>query len=278
MAPHRPRVTFVVPSFNEPAQIISQSLASVAAQTFDDFECLVVDESTDPQAAANCRALCAQDPRFRYLRPERRLGLAGSLNLGIAQARGELIARFDSDDLCLPDRLAKQVSFLAEHPEVDVLGGGLEIIDEDGRTLAFRSYPQTHDGIERRMHFTTTIAHPTVMMRRRVIEACGGYNPEFRFAEDLDLWLRLLNHGVQFANLPLVLVRYRQQNTRRSSRHWRFNLRARTRNFGLRRLPQRLLGLAAIALWSSLPDTLQERIFHRLVLRCDSSPIAPLPR
>lgn len=269
MNPQRPRVSVVVPSFNEPAPVIRQSLASVAAQTFDDFECLVVDDSTDAQAAATCRALCEQDVRFRYLRPEQRLGLAGSLNLGIAQARGELIARFDSDDLCLPDRLAQQVAFMAANPEVDVLGGGLEIIDEGGRTLAFRSYPPTHDEIERRIHFTTTIAHPTVIMRRRVIDAAGGYDPAFRFAEDLDLWLRLLNRGARFANLPEVLVRYRQQNTRRSPRHWRFNLRARTRNFGLRRLPQRLLGLAAIALWISLPDAVQERLFHRLVLRRD---------
>jgi len=262
-----PRVSLVVPAFNEPLDVLAQSLGSIRQQTFADFECLVVDESSDAALAQGCRALCSEDPRFRYIRPAQRLGLAGSLNLGLQEAKGELVARFDSDDVCLPERLALQVSFLDAHPEVGVLGGALEVVSEQGQTLAFRDYPQDHTTIERRMQFTNAIAHPTVMLRRSVLLAHGGYGPEFRSAEDLELWLRLLNRGVRFANLGAVLVRYRQDSTVRNRQNWVFNRRARMRNLHLRHLPLRLAGIAAVTVWAWLPQWVQERAFKSLLLR-----------
>lgn len=262
-----PRVSLVVPAFNESQDVLLASLASVRDQAFGDFECLVIDESTRPEAARACADFCATDGRFRYVHPTQRIGLAASLNLGIKMARAPLIARFDSDDLCNPDRLGLQVAYLDAHPDIGVLGGGLEIMDEQGSTLAFRDYPQEHDRIVARMHTTTAVAHPTIMMRKAVLEAHGSYDPTFRFAEDLDLWLRLANRGVRFANLSQVLVRYRQQNTRRNPAHWQFNLKARTRNFAWTHVPRRLLGLAAIASWSHLPAAVQEKVFHGMLLR-----------
>jgi glycosyltransferase involved in cell wall biosynthesis len=262
-----PKVTVVIPAFNEPSDVLALSLGSVYAQTFTDFECIVIDESTDPASAAACRDFCAQDKRFRYVHPESRLGLAASLNMGISLAQGELIARFDSDDVCMPNRLALQVGYMTAYPNVDVVGGGLEIISDAGKTLAFRDYPEDHATIERRFQTTTPIAHPTVMVRKHIFDRHGGYDPSFRFAEDLDLWLRLLNQGVRFANLKEVLVRYRQQNTRRNPVHWRYNLRARTRNFSMRELPMRLVGICAMAVWGSLPVGVQERVVYGLLLR-----------
>lgn len=268
-------MTLVVPAFNEPADVLRQSLDSVATQTLANFECIVVDESTDSAAAAACRSLCERDARFRYVHPVERIGLAASLNLGISLARAPLIARFDSDDVCMPDRLARQVAHMEAHPEVGVLGGGLEIMDESCRTLAFRSYPPSHEVIERKLQTTTPIAHPTVMMRKALIELHGGYDPSFRFAEDLDLWLRLVNRGVRFANLSEVLVRYRQQHTSRNPNHWQFNLRARKRNFSMRHLPRRLVGLCIIAIWGKLPVGLQQRVFHGLLLRTGTPSTEP---
>ena len=256
-----------MPSFNEAPTVVQASLASVRAQTWRDFECIVVDESTDAECAEACRQACECDARFIYVHPSDRIGLPRSLNLGLAQARGEYVARFDSDDLCMPDRLAQQVACLDAQPHIGVVGGALEIIDEGGATLAFRGYPLTHREIARGMQLTTTMAHPTVMFRRALVEQHGGYDPEFRFAEDLDLWLRWINAGVTFANLPQRLVRYRQQNTRRHQNHWRDNLRARRRNFASPYLLRRMAGVCCIALWSALPTPLQERIFRVLMLR-----------
>jgi len=159
------------------------------------------------------------------------------------------------------------VDYLGQNPDIGVLGGGLEIISSDEQTLALRNYPERHAEIERRMQFTAAVAHPTVMVRRDLFVRHGGYDPSFRFAEDLDLWLRWMNLGVRFANLPQILVRYRQDATRRNPIHWRFNLRARRKNFAMRHLPMRLLGLGAIAAWIAIPARVQELMFRSLVLR-----------
>ena len=265
-----PRVSLIVPSFNEDPAVVRASLDSVRAQTMADFECIVIDESTDARLAEACRTCCERDARFIYVHPDERLGLSRSLNLGLARARGALVARFDSDDLCAPDRLALQVAFLDAYPEIGVVGGALEIMDESETTLDYRRYPGTHRDIARGMQMTTTLAHPTVMFRRSLFERYGGYNPEFRFSEDLDLWLRWLNAGVAFANLPQVLVRYRQQQTRRHPRHWRYNLRARLRNFGTPYLLRRAAGIFCIALWAALPSAVQESVFRALMLHRQS--------
>lgn len=264
-----PRVSLVVPAFNEPPEILRQSIASITAQSFADFECLLVDESTDPASIDAAIALCDADPRLHRVVPAERIGLAASLNLGIEHARGDYIARFDADDVCYPERLALQVAYLDAHRDVDVLGAGLELITPTGETVAFRAYPPRHVMIARRMHLTTAIAHPTVMARRAAIVAAGGYDPAFRFAEDLDLWLRLLNRGVRFANLGAPLVRYRQDVTRRRSDHWRYNLLARRRNFALSHALQRIMGIGALSVWTHTPPGLQEVIFRKLILRAE---------
>jgi glycosyltransferase involved in cell wall biosynthesis len=261
-----PKVSVIVPVFNESVETLEESLLSLMNQTFSDFECVVVDESTQPESAQACERICARDARFRYVHPTQRLGLPGSLNLAISMARGELLARFDSDDVCLPERLAVQASFMDTHPEVGVVGAGLELIDEKGSPTAVRRYPQSFAEIARKLQFTTTLAHPAVMYRASVAKAHGTYDPSYRYSEDLDLWLRWLNKGIVFANVPDVLVKYRQAQTRRHRNHWKFNLRARIRNFAPRFFFRRLAGIACIGTWSILPPYIQEAAFRFVLL------------
>jgi len=262
-----PLVTIVVPSFNEASHIVRASLESIRAQTFTDFECIVVDESTRPELADACRIVCSEDARFTYLHPTERLGLASSLNLAISMARGSLIARFDSDDICMPDRLALQVAFLSAHPEISVVGGALYIMRSDGQMIGRRSYPEGSVKIAKCMQLTNAIAHPTVMFRKVAVEQHGGYNQNFRSAEDLELWLRWMNAGLNFANLPQVLVRYRQDNTNRDQQNWEFNLRARRANFSRHYVLRRAFGIACIAIWSVVPNAAKEQIFKALIFQ-----------
>ena len=102
---------------------------------------------------------------------------------------------------------------------------------------------------------------------RDLVIGVGGYHAAFRHCEDLDLWLRWMNAGLHFANLPQVLVQYRQNNTRRDQRHWRFNLRARISNFSGQYLVRRTIGIACIAMWVVMPKIAQEQIFKTLILR-----------
>lgn len=262
-----PRVSVIVPVFNEPPEIVRASLASLRNQSLHNFECIVVDESTDASRARECEAQCGVDPRFHYVHPTGRLGLPGSLNLAIDRSSGEYIARFDSDDICMPERLARQVAFLDSHPEIAIVGGALEVIDDDDRTTALRTYPLEHEAIDRGMQSTNTMAHPTVMYRRTATIAHGAYDASYRYSEDLDLWLRWLNAGLRFANLPDVLVRYRQKSTSRQTLHWKYNLRARVRNFSARHFARRCAGIAAIGIWMVLPQRVQVFVFRLLMLR-----------
>jgi glycosyltransferase involved in cell wall biosynthesis len=262
-----PLLSVVIASFNEPPAVLLESLRSVQAQSLTDFECIVVDDSTKFESADACRAFCEEDSRFVYIHPPERLGLSKSLNVGLRTARGRFIARFDADDVNMSDRFKEQLLFLEQHPDVDVVGSNIEITDETGKTIAFREYPEHHTAIARGMHLTATLANPTTIFRREAYERMGGYNPEFTFAEDLELWLRWINGGVKFANIQKYLIRYRKQDARRNSTHWRLNLKARMMNYRWDNLPSRLLGIAIVAIWIALPSRLQVAIFNLALLR-----------
>lgn len=264
-----PKLSVVMPCFNESLSNLDESFASLKNQTFCEFECIVIDESTNSNSALHCRELCETDARFTYVRPSKRLGLAASLNFGIGLANAEWIARFDSDDVCLPERFQLQMDYLDRNPQVGVLGTGLEIIDSVGKTLAYRSYPVDHGVIFNSFYFTTPIAHPTVIYKKELAIKSIGYKPEFKNSEDLDLWLRLLNSGVIFANLDKPLVKYRQTLTKRSRTHWKFNLKARIDNFRLQGFFKRILGIALVGAWSCIPDSLQEPLYKKIILKSD---------
>ena len=262
-----PLLSVVIASFNEPPAVLVESLRSVQAQSVTDFECVVIDDSTNPESANSCRAFCEADSRFVYIHQAERLGLSKSLNVGLQVARGRFIARFDADDVNTPDRFQHQLKYLEQHTDVDVVGSNIEIMDEKGITIGFRDYPEHHASIARGMHLTATLANPTTMFRREAYDRMGGYNPEFKFAEDLELWLRWINGGVKFANIQKYLIRYRKQDARRNSTHWRLNLKARTMNFQCDYLPSRVLGILIVAIWIALPAWLQTAIFKRVLLR-----------
>ncbi len=262
-----PLVSVIIPNFNESPEIIQESLGSISSQLFRDFECIVVDESTDLICSQSCEKFCAGDSRFIYYKPEVRLGLARSLNKALSMARGEWVARFDSDDICHLNRLMLQVEFLEKNKEVDILGGGLEIIDDFGKIIAYRNYPERHDQIEKLMHFTTPLAHPTVIYRRSMVLEAGGYDPSFEYAEDLDLWLRLINRGAIFSNMNSTLVQYRQSSVIRDSKHWKYNLSARIKNLAMSHFLYRVIGIFLIKIWASCPENVQKKVFKYILFR-----------
>ena len=143
------------------------------------------------------------------LSSEPNAGYVVRLNEMLHQARGELIARMDADDVALPERFARQVEFLRCHPEVDVVGGAQEHIDSKGHLLIVIVTPEGHEEMqERALTGVCPINHPSVMMRRKAVLAVGGYRVEMMPAEDFDLWLRMGERG-RLANLPDVITRYR---------------------------------------------------------------------
>lgn len=263
-----PVVTCLVPCFNEPPNILIESLSSLAAQTLRDFECIVIDESSNEDTSLACTSFCLSDSRFIYIRPSVRLGLAGSLNLGIENAKSGLIARFDSDDICQPERLELQFKFLRQHLDIDVVGSAMIIIDDMGCQIGCRKYPLSHEDIVKRFIFANAMAHPTTMFRRSILEnPVVGYDATFKYAEDLEFWLRLLNNGAKFANLSSTLVRYRQQVTYRNRENWIFNARARRKNLSRPYFFKKIIAILGIAVWAYLPKEAQQFFFKLIQYR-----------
>jgi hypothetical protein len=199
---------------------LAAAIDSVLAQTFTDFELLVLDDgSTDGTAAIICAA-AARDGRVRPILRENR-GLIASLNELIAAARAPVVARMDADDICHPERFARQHAFLAARQEIGLVGCWNAHIDAKGREthVSGADHPQDHAGIIAAMERgETPFSHPAVMFRRDLVLAAGGYRPAFRHCEDLDLWLRLADR-TRLANLPERLIHYRRHYGQVSANH-----------------------------------------------------------
>ncbi len=248
-----PSVTVIVPVFNQNEKYLEESFSSISNQTFTDFECIVIDESTDSKLAEICKKICNKDSRFFYIHNTKKLGIPSSLNLGISLAKGKFIARFDSDDISINSRLEKQVEFMEKNIHVGVLGGGIEIIDENGLTKYVKIFPKSCKSIYYYLQFVTPLAHPTTMIRKSIFQLYGAYEPSYKYCEDLDLWLRLQNSGVIFANLNIILIKYRQISNIRNNVHWKFNIKSRLANFNSNYVILRVLGIFFVSIWIILP-------------------------
>ena len=205
---NRPLVSVIMPAFNERPDMITVAINSILQQTYENIELLIYDDSTKDETKAAIGHFEA-DSRVTIHRSSERIGFIKSLNLGLEAATGQYIARMDGDDYSHPDRFEKEVMFLETHPEVMVVGGQINIMDEDGKLTSARSYPT---GGFRFFLFSCArnpLAHPTIMMRRDIVDKGYRYDESLKMSEDLDFWLRLMNDGYKLANIPDTLINYR---------------------------------------------------------------------
>jgi len=197
-----PRVSVVTTVYNgEP--YVDRAIPGILAQTFDDFEWIVVDDGSQDRTPEVLRDLASRDSRVRVFSPGR-LGLAAAANYGVSHAKGDYIARQDFDDRSYPERLRLQVAFLDAHPEVGVVGAYYVLVDERRGERYVRMPPTQHARIVTAMARYIPMANTMVMFRRQVWTDAGGY-PDVADLEDLRLWLRASKLGWRFANLPEVL-------------------------------------------------------------------------
>ena len=210
-APGAPPRVSVVMAVHDGARWVREGVGSLLAQTFADFELLVVDDGSTDDTAERLREI--RDPRLRVLRNGRNLGLAASLNRGIAEARGELVARQDVDDRSAPHRLARQVAFMDAHPDVALVGCWYTEIDADGAPLAAHRLPTEHADILWALHLYSPFVHSAVLWRRvPVRDAVGGYDERLAYSMDFDLWRRIADR-FPVANLPEPLLDLRVHDT-----------------------------------------------------------------
>ncbi len=203
-----PAVTVLLAVYNG-ERYLRESLDSVLAQTFADFELLVIDDGSRDKTLSILDEYEAGDTRVRIVsRPNR--GLTNTLNQGLELARGQFLARMDADDVCMPDRLRIQVAYLREHPECVLVGSRVQLMDPDGRPIKQMCTETTHEQIDAaHLNRGWPVVHPAATMRLSTLREIGGYRDNYNTLEDLDLFLRLAEVG-KLANVPEVLLKYRQ--------------------------------------------------------------------
>jgi glycosyltransferase involved in cell wall biosynthesis len=194
-------------SVHNDRRYLAESVGSVLDQSFDDFEFLIVDDGSTDGSSQVLRY--TGDPRVRTITNARNVGLTCSLNIGLASARGKYVARMDADDIAEPMRLEWQVDAMERQPDLGLLGSGRLLIDDAGETINIARPAHGRTAVLWKMLLGNAFAHPTVMIRRDVLEHHQlRYDERFVTAQDYELWVRLLQHTA-VDNLPEPLVRYR---------------------------------------------------------------------
>ena len=203
------RIAVLIPVYNA-GRFLKECLDSVIGQTFADFAVFVCDDGSRDESPAILREYAGRDSRIRVLTNPGNLGIVKSRNRLIESIPPgtEFVAWLDSDDVMLPDRLARQAAFLEAHPEIGGVGSALEIIDENSRTIGFRSYPASPGDIRRLLPLSNVLAQPAMMLRREVIVRTGLYSETCPVCQDYEYWLRCIRH-FDFANLEEPELRYR---------------------------------------------------------------------
>jgi glycosyltransferase involved in cell wall biosynthesis len=197
-----PRVSVVTSVYNGEAYF-DRAIPGILAQSFADFEFILVDDGSTDSSLPRLRELAERDERVRVFAPGR-LGAAAAYNYGVSQARGDYVARQDFDDRSYPERLRLQVEFLDAHPEVGAVGGYYVLVDERRGERYVRMPPTEHSAILPALARGVPIAHTVATFRRRAWAEAGGY-PLVNNLIDLRFYLRVAKLGWQLANIPQVV-------------------------------------------------------------------------
>jgi glycosyltransferase involved in cell wall biosynthesis len=221
------RVSVLLP-VRDAAPWLESSLASLARQSVRDHEVIAVDDGSTDGSGEILERAARRDPRIVVRRTPAR-GLPAALNLALSLARAPWVARHDADDVSHRERFARQLARLEREPALDVLGSRVRLFPARATGAGMRRWASwhnsllDHDGMRRELLIDSPLAHGSAMMRREVIERVGGWH-ERGWAEDLDLWVRLLGAGARFGKLPETLYGWRQHpgsSTRTDARYSR---------------------------------------------------------
>ena len=206
-------ISVCMPCYNA-AKYIGECIDSVLNQSFADFEFVIVDDGSTDQTVEIVKSY--SDSRIRLVENEH--DFINSLNTSIRLAEGKYIARMDSDDVMMPDRLLIQYNYMEHHPNIDLLGGGFEYIGN--RQGYYRPVVNVNPITLEAMLENDVIAHSTVMIRRETFSKIPVlYEEAYKYAEGYKLWMTMLSHELVLDNLPDVLIKYRVSYMQNSVKH-----------------------------------------------------------
>jgi len=203
-----PKVSVITITYNR-AKYLPEAIESVLAQTFTDWELLIIDDCSTDNTREVAEKYTAKDSRIKYFRNDVNLKISKSRNKGLELAQGKYIAMLDSDDIwCDIEKLDRQYNFLENKPEYALIGGGVIVINETGKEIKRYLDPNGNKDLKKMILAKNPFAHSSVMYSRRIALDLDGYDVGLPSAEDYDLWLRMgKKHKV--ANLRDYVLKYR---------------------------------------------------------------------
>lgn len=260
-----PLVSVIMATFNETPSMITGAIDSIVQQTYTNWELHILDDSTKKETIAAIDAF-KKDSRIGIHRFDERLGFIRALNKGLEYSKGEYIARMDGDDFSHPDRFEKEVNYLEANKDVMVVGGQMNIMNENGQITSSRSYPTGGLWFYLFSCMRNPLAHPTIMMRREVVDKGYRYDDSLRMSEDLDLWLRLMNDGYKLSNISDTVIDYRVMDNfleKRSSDVQREVMaQVRHKNFSKKHLIHSAFSDLSGWLFTHVPRSLINRVYN----------------
>ena len=217
----KPLVSVLLANWNG-GRFLSDTIGSVVNQTFEDWEMIVVDTGSDDDSKGIIEGWAAQDSRIKPLLKSEKMLCPPALNLGLSVARGQFIARIESDDLWREDKLEHQLEFVSRpgRERIGVCGSDVTLIDEEGNCIGLKRYPRTPAGCLRAIWYRNPFCHSAVLVRKAAFNQAGGYDEAFTLIEDLELWFRI-GRFWDFDNVPVPLVNYRVWHGSLTSRRLR---------------------------------------------------------
>lgn len=193
--------------FND-EKYLKESIESILSQTYKNFEFVIVDDACFDKSPEILKYWASKDSRIKIITNIENIGLTKSLNRAIKISQGKYIARQDSDDISLPQRLEKQVEFLEKYPEVKILGSFGYTINERGRVLKKQEMPVSFSEIKKSLIKKNPFMHTSLMIKKEIIDRVGDYNEKFKASQDYELSFRILKIA-KGENLPLFLIKKR---------------------------------------------------------------------
>lgn len=207
MSSASPSLSVVMP-VRDAVNHLEEAVDSILGQTHADLELIAVDDGSTDGSRGLLEAYALQDERVVVVSAEG-TGLVDALMSGVHSARAPWIGRMDADDRSHTDRFRKQLAFVREHPDVTLIGSSVQVINDDGSPAHTIRYPLLDPLIRLSLRSSTTFAHGSVLVRRDMLLAVGGYRKNAFPVEDYDLWCRLARAGAVMANIDEPLYDYR---------------------------------------------------------------------
>lgn len=213
-----PKVSVVMTAYNA-AEFVVEAVKSIQNQTYMNWELIIVNDGSTDGTGEILSKMTKNDIRINLISYKKNRGASYASNIGLAQARGEYIARMDADDIAVSTRIEKQVKFLQHNPKIVAVGGQCKLIDKNGKALGMKNFPISHQEIYHALNQYNPIQHPALMINKKLLgKQRIVYHNDVLLAHDLEILYFLSQFG-ELANLPDTVLQYRIHNDSLSLRN-----------------------------------------------------------